>query len=154
MELAVVSHDPDAGPPDTRQVAAVARRLAQHPLTAVCGRTNSADLVAHLARTLGVEMAIMHQIDLDRMIADHPGERVVVVCDSGTIRDLVAQILDVPNAVVPEPDTGSLTCIRASRSGIRSVVCVNDTVHIGKVLPGCGADDVAGEALSARQQGC
>lgn len=74
--------------------------------------------------------------ELDRLITDNPGGRVLVLCEPACAREMTAQILEVSPAMVPLPEDGSITRFRAARSGVRTVVCVNDTLHLTAAAAG------------------
>ncbi|MBF6072449.1 hypothetical protein [Nocardia farcinica] len=82
------------------------------------------------------EPEIVADLDLERTIADNPGGRVLVLCRPERARELVAQVLSVPAALVPAPEAASISRFRAARTGVRSVVSVNDTLHLTTVAAG------------------
>jgi len=69
---------------------------------------------------------------IDRMIADHPGETIAVTCHGGVINLVLADVLgistDGPGFFYP--NYTSIHRIAASRSGVRSVVTINETSHL------------------------
>jgi probable phosphoglycerate mutase len=67
---------------------------------------------------------------LDRIIAEHPGERVVAVCHGGVINVMLAIVLGLDRHLWFDPGYTSISRIVASRSGPRSVVAVNETAHL------------------------
>ncbi len=68
----------------------------------------------------------------ERIIADHPGETVAVVCHGGVINLVLASILGLPTEPPGffYPNYTSIHRIAASRSGVRSIVTVNETSHL------------------------
>jgi probable phosphoglycerate mutase len=67
---------------------------------------------------------------LDRTIADHAGRRVLVVCHGGVINVAIALVAGLDRHLWFEPGYTSISRIVASRSGVRSVVSVNETAHL------------------------
>ena len=69
---------------------------------------------------------------LDRIIAAHPSQTVAVVCHGGVINLFLAAILGLP--LEPPgffyPNYTSINRVAASRSGVRSIVTVNETAHL------------------------
>lgn len=69
---------------------------------------------------------------LGRIIADHPSQTVAVVCHGGVINLFLASILGLP--LDPPgffyPNYTSINRVAASRSGVRSIVTVNETAHL------------------------
>ncbi|MGQ4615555.1 hypothetical protein [Nocardia sp. R7R-8] len=80
---------------------------------------------------------LVADLDLERLIADNPGGRVLVLCEPQRARELAARVLSVPAALVPTPEAASISRFRASRTGVRTVVSVNDILHLTTV--GAGA---------------
>lgn len=68
---------------------------------------------------------------VERVIAANPGPRTVaVVCHGGVINNYVGHVLGIERPLWFEPRYTSITRIAASRSGIRSVVSLNETAHL------------------------
>lgn len=69
---------------------------------------------------------------LDLIIAEHPGHRVVVVCHGGVVNVFLASVLGLPLAPPGffYPNYTSIHRVAASRSGVRSVITVNETSHL------------------------
>lgn len=69
---------------------------------------------------------------LARIIDAHPSQTVAVVCHGGVINLFLASVLglslDLPGFFYP--NYTSINRVAASRSGIRSVVTVNETAHL------------------------
>lgn len=69
---------------------------------------------------------------LERIVDRHPGQTVAAVCHGGVINAYLGHVLGV--AFTPPgfiyPNYTSLHRIAASRSGVRSVVTVNETPHL------------------------
>jgi len=69
---------------------------------------------------------------LDGIIADHSGQTVVVVCHGGVINLFLSSVLgltsDGPGFFYP--NYTSIHRVAASRSGIRSIVTINETSHL------------------------
>jgi probable phosphoglycerate mutase len=67
---------------------------------------------------------------LERIIAAHPGERVVVTCHGGVINAWASHVLDLDRVFFFEPLYTSLNRFRASRSGHRALVSLNESPHL------------------------
>ena len=67
---------------------------------------------------------------LDRTIAGHGGQRVLVVCHGGVINVALALVAGLDRHLWFEPDYTSLSRVMASRRGVRSVVSINETAHL------------------------
>lgn len=69
---------------------------------------------------------------IDRLIGAHAGDRIVVVCHGGVINLVLATVLgidhDGPGFFYP--NYTSIHRVAASRSGVRSIVTVNETSHL------------------------
>jgi probable phosphoglycerate mutase len=67
---------------------------------------------------------------LERIIAAHPGGRVAVTCHGGVINAWASHVLGVERVFLFEPFYTGLNRFRASRSGHRSVVSLNEAAHL------------------------
>lgn len=69
---------------------------------------------------------------IDRLIDAHAGETIVVVCHGGVINTVLATVLGIEHAGPGffYPNYTSIHRIAASRSGIRSIVTINETSHL------------------------
>lgn len=69
---------------------------------------------------------------IDGLIDAHPGDRIAVVCHGGVINLVLAQVLgiDSDGPGFFYPNYTSIHRVAASRSGIRSVVTINETSHL------------------------
>ena len=69
---------------------------------------------------------------VSHIISDHGGERVAVVCHGGVINCYAGDVLgiDVDGPGFFYPNYTSITRIAASRSGVRSIVTINETSHL------------------------
>lgn len=74
---------------------------------------------------------------IEQIIADHPSQRVAIVCHGGVINAYIASILGLENKRgFFYPNYTSIHRIAAARSGERSVVTLNETTHLrGSGLP-------------------
>jgi len=77
---------------------------------------------------------------LDRIVAAHPGGKVAVVCHGGVVNVYLAAVLGLDRHLWFEPTYTSISRVRASRTGARSVATVNETGHL------VGTRDVGVEA--------
>ena len=67
---------------------------------------------------------------VDGIIAGHPGRTVAAVCHGGTINAFLSAILGLEKLMFFVPDYTSVSRVRASRSGPRSLVSLNETGHL------------------------
>jgi hypothetical protein len=126
MELAVVCCGGTA-PSGTDRLA---RRLASERWAKVCADSRGWTLACQIADYLDTAVTLVDTLDPEVVIDRWPGQRVLAVCDAPTIQSLVASTLDVAVEGIPRPPDSALTRIRASRSGTRSLICLNDTLHL------------------------
>ena len=63
---------------------------------------------------------------LDALITEHPGERVAVVCHGGVINVYLAALLGIDRHLWFDPGYTSISRVRASRAGARSVGSINE----------------------------
>lgn len=129
MELAVVSLDGGAVH-DAVHVAGVVARLAAGNWSRVHGASTHRSVACDIATALALPADIAERLDLGRLIDDSPGQRLIAIAGGGAIRQLAAAVMAVDVAPVPIPQPLSLTRIQASRNGTRTVLCLNDTLHL------------------------
>jgi broad specificity phosphatase PhoE len=67
---------------------------------------------------------------LDRIIAAHPGQRVLAVCHGGVINVALAEVLGLSRSLWFEPAYASIHRVAASRAGIRTLISLNETGHL------------------------
>lgn len=67
---------------------------------------------------------------IDDIINEHQGQTVVVVCHGGVVNTYVGSVLGIDQALWFDPIYTSISRVRASRTGIRSVSSVNDVGHL------------------------
>ena len=70
---------------------------------------------------------------LDQLIAEHPGDTIVVVCHGGVINLYLAIVLGLTGddrTGFFYPNYTSIHRVAASRSGVRSLITVNETSHL------------------------
>ncbi len=67
---------------------------------------------------------------LDRIISENPGRRVAAVCHGGVINVYLAAILGIDRHLWFDPEYTSISRVRASRNGTRSVASVNESAHL------------------------
>ncbi|MFT3854637.1 MAG: histidine phosphatase family protein [Ilumatobacteraceae bacterium] len=74
---------------------------------------------------------------LERMIAEHRGERIAVVCHGGVINSYLAHVLGLgAQQSFFYPNYTSIHRVAAASSGERSIVTINETAHLrGTGLP-------------------
>jgi probable phosphoglycerate mutase len=66
----------------------------------------------------------------EAIIDAHPGERVVAVCHGGVINVALAVVLGIDQLLWFDPRYTSLSRMVASRTGVKSVVTVNEHAHL------------------------
>jgi probable phosphoglycerate mutase len=94
-----------------------------------------------LADELGIDSATFRRtvVDtLERIVADHAGQKVAVVCHGGVVNAYLAHILGVSWAEPGffYPNYTSIHRVAAARTGERMVLTVNETAHLrGTGLP-------------------
>lgn len=67
---------------------------------------------------------------IDGVVDAHPGETVVVVCHGGVINVYLAALLGLPHHLWFDPAYTSISRVRASRTGPRSLASLNETGHL------------------------
>jgi len=67
---------------------------------------------------------------VDGIIEANPGRTVAAVCHGGTINAYLSALLRLDQLMFFVPDYTSISRVRASRDGPRSVVSVNETGHL------------------------
>jgi len=67
---------------------------------------------------------------VDGIIAEHPGRTVAAVCHGGTINAYLSALLGLDQLMFFFPEYTSVSRVRASRSGSKSIVSVNETGHL------------------------
>lgn len=67
---------------------------------------------------------------IDEIIERFPGQRVVAVCHGGVVNCALASILEIDRYLWFEPAYTSISRVVASRSGIRSLVSLNERAHL------------------------
>lgn len=67
----------------------------------------------------------------ERIIAANPGRRAIaVVCHGGVINNYVGSVLGIERPLWFEPRYTSISRVAASRSGVRSIVSLNEAAHL------------------------
>jgi 2,3-bisphosphoglycerate-dependent phosphoglycerate mutase len=67
---------------------------------------------------------------VDDIVQRFPGQNVVAVCHGGVINVALAAILEVARPLWFDPTYTSISRMAAARSGVRSVVSVNERAHL------------------------
>jgi len=67
---------------------------------------------------------------VDEIVDRFPGRRVVAVCHGGVVNCALASILEIDRYLWFEPYYTSISRVIASRSGVRSVVSLNERAHL------------------------
>lgn len=71
---------------------------------------------------------------IDRIVAENPGGRVVVVCHGGVINMYSGKVLGLARDLWFEPAYCSVSRILVSRSGIATICSLNETGHLRGLL--------------------
>lgn len=66
----------------------------------------------------------------ERVIAANPSRTVAVTCHGGVVNAYLAHILGIDRLLWFAPDYTSISRVTANRSGMRTVVSVNETAHL------------------------
>lgn len=64
------------------------------------------------------------------IVADHPRQRVVIVCHGGVINSIGSEILGLDDAMFFSPDYSSINRFLIASNGTRSVLSLNDIGHL------------------------
>jgi 2,3-bisphosphoglycerate-dependent phosphoglycerate mutase len=69
---------------------------------------------------------------IERVISNHPGQRVAVVCHGGVINAYLASLLGLPSDIPGffYPNYTSIHRVAAASAGQRSLVTINETSHL------------------------
>ncbi len=70
---------------------------------------------------------------LEQVVADNPGRRVAVTCHGGVINAWTAHVIGFPARMFFNPDYTSINRFQCARSGERSVITLNEAVHLREV---------------------
>jgi probable phosphoglycerate mutase len=71
--------------------------------------------------------------NLERIVVDHPGKRVAVACHGGVINVWTAHVIGFAPRMFFNPDYTSINRYQCARSGERSVITLNEAVHLREV---------------------
>ena len=82
------------------------------------GGESVVDFRARVAATMGA------------LIDEHPGQRIVAVCHGGVINVALALVLGLDQHLWFDPQYTSLSRMRASRAGVRSLATLNEHAHL------------------------
>jgi probable phosphoglycerate mutase len=69
---------------------------------------------------------------IDAIVGAHPGERIVIGCHAGVVNVYLGEVLGLPidRRGFHYPNYTSIHRVAASRSGVRTVITVNETAHL------------------------
>jgi broad specificity phosphatase PhoE len=67
---------------------------------------------------------------MDRIIADNPGRTVAVVSHGGVMNAFLAEVVGIDRLLWFDVDYTGICRLVASRSGIRTIVSLNETAHL------------------------
>lgn len=71
---------------------------------------------------------------VEGVVADHPGQTVVVVSHSGALNALFGHVLGQAKPLFFAPDYVSVSRLGAARDGRRGVLSLNETAHVRDLL--------------------
>jgi broad specificity phosphatase PhoE len=69
---------------------------------------------------------------IDALVDAHPGQRIVIGCHAGVVNVYLGEVLGLPvdRRGFHYPNYTSIHRVAASRSGVRTVITVNETAHL------------------------
>lgn len=70
---------------------------------------------------------------LEEIVTSHPGKRVAVTCHGGVINVWTAHVIGFAPRMFINPDYTSINRYQCARSGERSVITLNEAVHLREV---------------------
>ncbi len=70
---------------------------------------------------------------LETIVNDHPGKRVAVTCHGGVINVWTAHVIGFSPRMFFNPDYTSINRYQCARSGERTVITLNEAVHLREV---------------------
>lgn len=70
---------------------------------------------------------------LEKIVVAHPGKRVAVTCHGGVINVWAAHVIGFAPRMFFNPDYTSINRYQCARSGERSVITLNEAVHLREV---------------------
>ena len=79
---------------------------------------------------------------VEAVVVEHPGERVAVITHGGVINAFVRHVLASTRSGIFTPHYTSVTRVLASRSGVRTLLSLNDIVHL-RVRARCGTPTIS-----------
>lgn len=123
MELVMIAL---GDPPSGELPASTASRLDEQSWT-VAYREHDGLVLGGLGE---VPCAALGDLDLDDIVARHAGDAVLVLANAVTVRAYIARVLDVSAHHLSHPAHGSISRVRASRSGQRNLISYSDTLHL------------------------
>jgi probable phosphoglycerate mutase len=69
-------------------------------------------------------------VAIEQIVANNPGKRVAIVCHGGVINVWAAHTIGLAEQFFFIPDYTSVNSFMAARSGERSIITLNDAVHL------------------------
>ena len=114
--------------PAVADLEAVARHVGSEAWDVVAADPGTWESAAMLAARLGRSLEAGG--GADRLVADNPGRKVLLVCEAHLVRDYVAAVLDLDPDLLPAAEPGALTRVRVSRRGHRNLISLNDRLHL------------------------
>lgn len=66
---------------------------------------------------------------VERIVADHPSQRVAVVCHGGVVNAYLSHVVGLDAVLFFEPDYTSISRVQAGR-GLRTLISANETAHL------------------------
>jgi probable phosphoglycerate mutase len=98
------------------------------------GDSRFADITRHAWSDMALIVPFRERVvaAIDALIDAHPGGRIVVGCHAGVINVYLGEVLGLPidRRGFHYPNYTSIARVAASRSGVRTIVTVNETAHL------------------------
>lgn len=98
------------------------------------GDTRFADITLHAWNDLTLIEPFRDRVvtAIDALVAAHPGQRIVIGCHAGVVNVYLGEVLGLPidRRGFHYPNYTSVHRVAASRSGVRTIVTVNETPHL------------------------
>lgn len=98
------------------------------------GDSRFADITRHAWSDLALIEPFRDRVvaAIDALVATHPGQRIVIGCHAGVVNVYLGEVLGLPidRRGFHYPNYTSVHRVAASRSGVRTIVTVNETPHL------------------------
>lgn len=68
--------------------------------------------------------------EVERIVSDHPGQKVAIVAHGGVVNAYIGGLIGASKLLIHHPAYTGIARVMASRSGVRDLVCINETAHL------------------------